>query len=110
MDRQDAIEMLRLLTLVLKTKQRYLGMPDDNYDNLWTALEMAEDALTGPTPDPDTGMVPCGCGGKASVAMWQGMYSVVCDVCSVQTAACGSEALARNDWTRAMGYEREAEP
>ena len=31
------------------------------------AIEKAVEALSGPTPDPDTGLMKCGCGGKMRI-------------------------------------------
>ena len=43
------------------------------------AMHMAAVALRGPQPDPKTGLVPCGCGGKARIKH-DGSYSSKCIV------------------------------
>ena len=48
------------------------------YDQIVDACAIAADALRGPQPDPDTGLVPCG---------W-----------------CGPERIGWFSWNRAMGW------
>mgnify|MGYP000894745589 CR=1 FL=1 len=70
-----------------------------------------------PQPDPKTGLVPCGCGGKAQIINSSG-YSrrlyVECDRCAIMLGveATGDGALQGiyryddqiiKDWNRAMG-------
>ena len=74
-----------------------------------------------PQPDPDTGLVPCGCGGKAHIINSSG-YSrrlyVECDSCAIVLGveATGDGALQGiyryddqiiKDWNQAMGYREE---
>ena len=82
------------------------------------AFTAAVTALRGPQPDPKTGLVPCGCGGKAYIINSSG-YSrrlyVECDRCAIMLGveATGDGALQGiyryddqiiKDWNRAMGY------
>ena len=76
-------------------------------------------ALRGPVPDPDTGLVRCGCGGKAQIVNSSG-YSrrlyVECDGCAIMLGAeatgdgalrgiyCYDDQIIK-DWNRAMGWE-----
>ena len=68
-------------------------------------LLAAIDALRGPQPDPDTGLVPCGCGGKAgfhySVVIDNDCY-VECGICGVHSKVALSEEKARDAWNTAM--------
>lgn len=72
------------------------------------AFRVAIAALRGPTPDPDTGLVPCGCGGKAEFAGCSGdadYYSIVCAECAIDTDSYASKDDAKAAWNRAMGYK-----
>ena len=75
------------------------------------------------TPDPETGLVPCGCGGKAHIINSSG-YSrrlyVECDRCAIMLGveATGDGALQGiyryddqiiKDWNQAMGWKGDAE-
>lgn len=80
--------------------------------------------LRGPQPDPDTGLVPCGCGGvlelrarpipwpetyqKGMVTNTKMQYWVFCRKCHWSTMDYLSKELAVQHANRAMGY-REAE-
>jgi hypothetical protein len=79
------------------------------------ALIVAIDALKSPQPDPDTGLVPCGCGGKVDVAFYPGwhgvpdMYHVDCFNCHVGTRPCQTAEQAKAAWNTAMGWKGGAE-
>ena len=66
-----------------------------------------------PTPDPETGLVPCGCGGKAgfhySVMMRDNDCYVECGICGGHTKVVLSEDKARDAWNTAMGWKGGAE-
>ena len=90
------------------------------------AIEMAVAALREKQqrqPDPITGLVPCGCGGKAHIINSSG-YSrrlyVECDRCDIMLGveATGDGALQGiyryddqiiKDWNQAMGWKGDAE-
>ena len=65
------------------------------------------------TPDPITGLVPCGCGGKAgfhySVMMRDNDCYVECGICGGHTKVVLSEDKARDAWNTAMGWKGGAE-
>ena len=74
------------------------------------SMHMAAAALRGPQPDPITGLVPCGCGGKAVMKhrlakQQEAIWYVRCDKCDVATAECFWELAAKNDWNGAMGWK-----
>ena len=55
-------------------------------DDITEALYLAVESLEGPAPDPDTGLVPCGCGGKAEI------HTLMNDKeqpCTSSKSACG---------------------
>ena len=66
-----------------------------------------------PQPDPETGLVPCGCGMPAvciveTTIMYDGKnrvkYSVKCPKNHVHTNQFDTMLQAKNYWHRAMGY------
>ena len=78
------------------------------------AMHMAAAALRGPQADPDTGLVPCGCGGKAKI--WPSDptqfthvitdYEVGCTECAMTTGwVRGKQDNAMNVWNTAMGQK-----
>ena len=78
------------------------------------AMHMAAAALRGPQPDPETGLVPCGCGGK--VKIWPSEptqfthvitdYEVGCTECAMTTGwVRGKQDNAMNVWNTAMGQK-----
>ena len=90
-----------------------------NDDEWRLATDTAIAALRGPQPDPDTGLVNCGCGGKAHIINSSG-YSrrlyVECDRCDIMLGveATGDGALQGiyryddqiiKDWNLAMGWK-----
>ncbi|MDD4280236.1 MAG: hypothetical protein PHX74_10950 [Candidatus Sumerlaeales bacterium] len=73
------------------------------------AEEVMDNAPTvNPQPDPDTGLMPCGCGGKAgfhySVMMRDNDCYVECGVCGEHSKVALSEDKARDVWNYSMGY------
>jgi hypothetical protein len=99
------------------------------------AAELVDDILRRQTPDPETGLVPCGCGGvpKLHKTVLSGTYGidhfsghcfssmihwVECARCGVKTEShfpgvplyqarpvCPSEKEATDAWNAAMGYK-----
>ena len=68
-----------------------------------------------PQPDPDTGLMPCGCGGKAMHMVWPDenfpnglrLY-VICGECMTETSGFNeTKENAANRWNRAMGWRAE---
>jgi hypothetical protein len=57
-------------------------------------------------PDPITGLMPCGCGGKAEIGQY---CEVTCDKCGASVPANYTEADAKEAWNRAMGCKGGAE-
>jgi len=77
------------------------------------AMHMAAAALRGPQPDPDTGLVPCGCGGKAMYMVWPDedfpngtQRYVICGQCMTETSGFNeTNENAANRWNTAMGWK-----
>ncbi len=102
MTREEAAEVLELL----------YGDCDPIEENTWLALRMGVAALRGPQPDPDTGLMPCGCGGEAMYMVWPDedfpngtRRYVVCGQCMTETSGFNeTNENAANRWNRAMGW------
>jgi hypothetical protein len=67
----------------------------------WQALRKAIEVLRGPVPDHETGLVRCGCGGKAVL---HDENKVSCNKCGITTLEQFTQDDARNDWNTAMGW------
>ena len=101
------------------TRQEAAAILKDNLygfvgDDITEALYLAVEALEGPAPDPDTGLVPCGCGGKAKI--WPSDlrqatdYEVGCTECAMTTGwVRGKQENAIKVWNTAMGWKGGAE-
>lgn len=68
------------------------------------------------TPDPDTGLVPCGCGGKAQLGILQYTisdpdlmpeYYAYCQDCGITTENSADRERVEAAWNRAMGRASE---
>lgn len=100
MNRQEAIRVIR------KSISGFIEC------ELHDALDMAMEALEGPTPDPFTGLVNCGCGGKADcndlgIVTKEGerLWWVECTGCGTSTHGHYQEDEAKAVWNRAMGAQ-----
>ena len=74
------------------------------------AMHMAAAALRGPQLDPDTGLMPCGCGGDAMLdSTGDPTYpSVVqCKRCYIATDETCDAEHAIATWNRAMGWRED---
>ena len=84
----------------------------DSTRNAIDALDVAIAALRGPEPDPDTGLMPCGCGGVTEQTDFHDGFfphsKVDCLECGIEIMRAGNiiaEAHdeAKRDWNHAMG-------
>jgi hypothetical protein len=121
MTRQEAID--RLKTEVKRIEEIMengdCGCVDtDTWNEFAKKAEWREtliELLSVPTPDPITGLVPCGCGGKVDVAFYPGwhgvpdVYHVDCFNCHVGTRPCQTAEQAKAAWNTAMGWKGGAE-
>ena len=75
------------------------------------AHRMGAAALRGPQPDPETGLVPCGCGGKAEThelyGEYSGTYMTDCKECGTGTTQYSTKKESRDAWNTAMGRASE---
>lgn len=74
-------------------------------EELGKALPTVIAALRSPQPDLITGIVPCGCGGKAKVyTTMEGSVLVQCQKCGVSSLQANPENadFVKQDWNRAM--------
>ena len=74
-----------------------------NDDEWRLATDTVIVALRGPQPDPDTGLMKCGCGEKAMLIGLQG-FSYECICCGTATRNYEKEGQAKEAWNRAMGW------
>jgi hypothetical protein len=113
MTREEALNVLWWAS-----KQHYPGDQMDITEYDIEAFDMAITALRGPQPDPITGLVPCGCGGKAKI--WPSNlrqathviidYEVGCTECAMTTGwVRGKQENAVKVWNTAMGWKGGAE-
>jgi hypothetical protein len=58
-----------------------------------------------PVPDPETGLVPCWCGGKAEFGAG---CKVFCSNCFIATLEYFTHKDAKNEWNTARGYKEDA--
>lgn len=94
------------------SKRHYPGDQMDITEHVIEAFDVAVAALRGPQPDPITGLVPCGCGGRSFV--WEGRmhsdtYYVQCLFCGVRTVDRVKKADAIREFNTAMGWKGGAE-
>ena len=89
--------------------EQYINDCQNNID----AYETAISALRGPQPDPITGLVPCGCGGKAEThelfGEYRGTYMTDCKECATGTTQYNTEKESQDAWNTAMGHKGGAE-
>lgn len=72
------------------------------------ALTMAIAALERLIPDPETGLVSCGCGGQAQLFGSSGdddSYCYECSNCNIDSLNCATIKEAKFAWNRAMGLK-----
>ena len=56
-------------------------------------------------PDPTTGLMPCGCGGKAVMHECHNLSHVIyCDKCKTETLYQLTPDISKDVWNTAMGY------
>lgn len=110
----DGMSRNRIVDELLAWLDPELSLSDEKYENFMGTLN----ALRSPSPDPATGLMPCGCGGKAVVIHEPGSWGycpekwhIRCsddrwrpNKCGMRTASVDTEGEARRIWNRAMGY------
>ena len=118
MTREEALTVIDSIRTTMRDEG--LMVDGDNWSDVLTNLA---ECVKPPQPDPETGLVPCGCGGKAHIINSSG-YSrrlyVECDRCDIMMGveATGDGALQGiyryddqiiKDWNRAMDWKGGAE-
>ena len=77
------------------------------------ALRRAEALRTMREPDPETGLMPCGCGSSELMGLlWpigpdEIMYYICCRECQTQTGLSENKESEVKRWNRAMGWREE---
>ena len=103
MNREEAAEFTR--KLVARAEINAFPKTPKTINNIPVFyFEAVLSALRGPQPDPDTGLMPCGCGGKARASTLSGRddWFVECVKCHTTTYSNSKEG-AEEKWDRAMG-------
>jgi hypothetical protein len=104
MNREEALEIINGIERHLANQ----GMTEEEYslDEALVTLGVYKQ------PDPITGLVPCGCGGKAYFEKTSDdLYpsKVTCSNCHMSTDYTSDDDRSRRDWNQAMGYKGGAE-
>jgi len=92
---------------------RWVGFPIDikkeqEYKRFILAVNVALDALRGPQPDPDTGLVPCGCGGALKVERFNdGCFDLERIACECGIEITSGPGFCKPAWNRAMGWREK---
>jgi hypothetical protein len=100
MNRQEAIAELKRMASTIEWDYPLAAQ---------IAIEKAVEALSGPTPDPDTGLVPCGCGCKPELR-YDGWYQVYCTGCDMHGGNSHTPDGVIEEWNTAMGYTAPSRP
>ena len=76
------------------------------------AIATIQSKIARPQPDPDTGLVPCGCGGRADcndtgITSKDGkqLWWVECTACGISTYGHQQKGKAKAAWNRSMSGE-----
>ena len=83
-----------------------------NVEEYTTVLRMAAAALRGPQPDPETGLVNCGCGSPGRFVVFKDdvgehFYAACSGDCPAVTGDDTKEGV-RKTWNKMMGYKEDA--
>ena len=113
MNREEAAGVLS----VMRYKLGYVGLianEEERTAALGVAISylLAEDSnVPAKQPDPITGLVPCGCGGKAMIHECHNLsYVIYCDKCKIETNYQLTADTAKDAWNTAMGYTAPPRP
>lgn len=118
MNREEAAEFTRKL-LEMAEINAFPGKPKRINNIPVFYFETVLSALSGPQPDPITGLAPCGCGGKAEQMDFRGGRAphskVECLECGIEIMRAGytiAEAhdMAMIDWNASHGYTAPPRP
>ena len=105
-------EAIGEITYLVYSNQETMGSA-----KMQDALRVITETTRNPLPDPDTGLMPCGCGGRAKV--WPSEptqfthvitdYEVGCTECAMTTGwVRGKQENAVKVWNTAMGWKGDA--
>ena len=107
MTREEAARVLKYLWIERDKNAKLMQQLTKSFFERQEALRIGAAALRGPQPDPDTGLVPCGCGGKAIPVRLphpiKTLTCVACETCFVTTPYLEDDE-AKDVWNRAMGW------
>ena len=113
MTREEAARVLKYLWIERDENAKSMQQLTKSFFERQEALRIGAAALRGPQPDPVTGLVPCGCGGKAEIRKWEwsnDSYIAGCTVCDANVDFpydIDETDKIISDWNRAMGRRAE---
>jgi hypothetical protein len=108
MTREERGEVVKSLSELREAYRKYGGGEIHSYNNKLIAFDTAIDVLRGPVPDPETGLVPCRCGGKPREMMSKKGCYLQCDKCGARTGFTLWSQDRNLLWNHAMGYKEDA--
>ncbi len=73
-------------------------------DAIGWAIATIQSKIARPQPDSDTGLVPCGCGGKAELCQANDYYTARCERCRTTSDYYKTAEETIAAWNKAMGY------
>ena len=93
-------EAIGEITYLVYSNQETMGSA-----KLQDALRVITESLRNPLPDPDTGLVPCGCGCKPELRDdgW-GWHQVYCTGCDMHGGNSRTPDGVIEEWNTAMGW------
>ena len=116
----DYDEIIRKLNYTINThKDKFVGTFETNiYDmardcKWYIEQQQKEIEALKPQPDSETGLMPCGCGGKAEIRKWEwsnDTHIAGCTVCDANVDFpynIDETDKIISDWNRAMGRRTE---
>ena len=116
MNREEAIQFLKKI----HEDRLYDGKLDYvEHNKMLEVIEMLSSLIAKPTPDPDTGLVPCGCGGEVEQEDFHDGFfpysRVTCRGCGTETTRCRctteeAHKMARIGWNASHGYTAPSLP
>ena len=105
MTREEAARVLKYLWIERDENAKLMQQLTTRFFERQEALRIGVAALRSPTPDPDTGLVPCGCGCKPELRDdgW-GWHQVYCTGCDMHGGNSHTPDGVIEEWNTAMGY------
>ena len=95
----------KMISRIIDSKK--LGSDDPEILSWWECNliqhEELIEALKGPQPDAETGLMPCGCGGKAELCPVNDYYTARCERCRITSDYYKTAKETIAAWNKALG-------